>query len=84
MAGRALLLALDDPAGDAPGQDGWGGDGCRGFALADDDGRRGVADDIEEAIELRARRTEFTWSADGEIRPGWPRGSTERRRAAPG
>jgi hypothetical protein len=64
--------------GDAPGQDGWGGDGCRGFALADDDGVVAWGyEGIEEAIELRARRTEFTsWSADGEIRPGWPRGST--------
>ena len=64
--------------GDAPGMDGWGGDGCRGFALSDDDGVVAWGyDDIEEAIELEARRTEFTsWSADGEIRPGWPRGST--------
>ena len=63
--------------GDAPGQDGWGGDGCRGFALADDDGVVAWGyDDIEEAIELRARRTEFTsWSADGEIRRAG-RGST--------
>lgn len=64
--------------GDEPGQDGWGGDGCRGFALSDDDGVVAWGyDDIEEAIELAARRTEFTsWSADGAIRPGWPRGST--------
>lgn len=64
--------------GDAPGQDGWGGDGCRGFALSDDDGVVAWGyDGIEEAIELEARRTEFTaWSADGEIRPGWPQGST--------
>ena len=63
--------------GDAPGQDGFGGDGCRGFALADDDGVVAWGyEGIEESIELEARRTEFTsWSADGEIRPGWPRGS---------
>jgi hypothetical protein len=64
--------------GDAPGQDGWGGDGCRGIALSDDDGVVAWGyHDIEAAIELEARRTEFkSWSADGEIRPGWPRGST--------
>jgi hypothetical protein len=63
--------------GDRPGQDGWGGDGCRGFALADDDGVVAWGyDDVEEAIELSAGRTEYTaWSADGQVRPGWPRGS---------
>jgi hypothetical protein len=63
--------------GDAPGMDGFGGDGCRGFALADDDGVVAWGyEGVEEAMELRARRTEFTsWSADGQIRPGWPRGS---------
>ena len=64
--------------GDAPGQDGWGGDGCRGFALLDDDGVVAWGyDGIEEAIQLAARRTEFaSWSVDGQVRPGWPRGST--------
>ena len=64
--------------GDAPGMDGWGGDGCRGFALADDDGVVAWGyEGIEAAIELEARRTEFTsWSADGQVRPGWPQGST--------
>ncbi len=63
--------------GDAAGQDGWGGDGCRGFALLDDDGVVAWGyEGIEPAIELEARRTEFTtWSADGQVRPGWPRGS---------
>ncbi len=64
--------------GDAPGQDGWGGDGCRGFALLDDDGVVAWGyQDIAAAIELEARRTEFiSWSADGHVRPGWPQGST--------
>ena len=64
--------------GDAPGQDGFGGDGCRGFALLDDDGVVAWGyDGVEEAIELRADRTEFTsWSVDGQLRPGWPQGST--------
>jgi hypothetical protein len=63
--------------GDAPGQDGWGGDGCRGFELADDDGVVAWGyEGIEAAIELEARRTEFmSWSADGAARPGWPQGS---------
>jgi hypothetical protein len=64
--------------GDAPGQDCFGGDGCRGFALLDDDGVVAWGyDGIEAAIELSASRTEFTsWSVDGQLRPGWPRGST--------
>lgn len=64
--------------GDAPGEDGHGGDGCRGFALADDDGVVAWGyQDVEMGIELSAGRTEFTsWSADGQVRPGWPRGST--------
>jgi hypothetical protein len=63
--------------GDPPASDGFGGDGCRGFALADDDGVVAWGyEDVEEGIELEARRTEFTsWAADGQIRPGWPRGS---------
>jgi hypothetical protein len=63
--------------GDAPGQDGHGGDGCRGFALTDDDGvvAWGYQDTLLE-IQLSAGRTEFAaWSADGEMRSGWPRGS---------
>ena len=63
--------------GDAPGPDGSGGDGCRGFAVADDDGVVAWGyEDVETDIELRAGRTEFTsWTADGAVRPGWPRGS---------
>ena len=63
--------------GDPPGPDGHGGDGCRGFTLADDDGVLAWGyEGVELDIELAARRTEFTsWSADGEVRPGWPRGS---------
>ncbi len=62
--------------GDRPGPDGSGGDGCRGFALT----ALGVVawgyEDVQQEIELSARRTEFTWwSADGKVRAGWPRGS---------
>lgn len=63
--------------GDPPGEDGIGGNGCRGFSLAGDDailawGYEGV----EEAIELEAERTEFVvYEADGRTREGWPRGS---------
>jgi hypothetical protein len=33
--------------------------------------------DVDQEIELAARRTEFvSWSAEGTVRPGWPRGST--------
>jgi hypothetical protein len=63
--------------GDPPASDGFGGDGCRGFALGVDGvivawGYQG----IDMGIELAAKRTEFiAWSADGRVRPGWPRGS---------
>ena len=65
--------------GDAPGPDGSGGDGCRGFAVAPAAGSiiawgyEGVAHDIE----LIADRTEFTsYAFDGTRRDGWPIGST--------
>ncbi len=62
--------------GDAPAMDGWGGDGCRGFALHADGVVAWGYQDVEPAILLEARRTEFTsWSFDGRLRPGWPRGS---------
>ena len=63
--------------GDAPGPDGSGGDGCRGIAIGDDDTVFAWGyEDIEMGMELTARRTEFTsWSPDGAVRPGWPRGS---------
>ena len=56
--------------------DGCGGDGCRGFALHADGVVAWGYEDIEPAIELEARRTEFTsWSFDGQLHAGWPRGS---------
>jgi hypothetical protein len=64
--------------GDAPGIDGIGGNGCRGFVLGPDEavlawGYEGVEDDIE----LVADRTEFViFERDGRTRSGWPRGST--------
>lgn len=62
--------------GDRPGPDGSGGDGCRGFALHADGVVAWGYEDVRPAIELQARRTEFTsWSFDGQVRPGWPRGS---------
>ncbi len=62
--------------GDPPATDGWGGDGCRGFALHADGVVAWGYEGIEPAIELEARRTEFTsWSFDGRLHAGWPRGS---------
>ena len=62
--------------GDPPAMDGWGGDGCRGFALHTDGLVAWGYQDVEPAILLEARRTEFTsWSFDGRLQPGWPRGS---------
>jgi hypothetical protein len=64
--------------GDAPGNDGVGGNGCRGFDVGSDGsilawGYEGVEDDIE----LVADRTEFVaYERDGRTRPGWPNGST--------
>jgi hypothetical protein len=84
---RIYALRMDGPAlqgwprpfpGDPPGNDGIGGNGCRGFTLAPNGdivawGYEGV----EEDISLIARRTEFTvYGRDGRTRPGWPRGST--------
>ena len=63
--------------GDPPGEDGVGGNGCRGFAILSDDailawGYEGV----EADILLVADRTEFTvYEADGRLRAGWPLGS---------
>ena len=62
--------------GGPPGPDGSGGDGCRGFALNADGVVAWGYEDVEPAVELEARRTEFTsWSFDGRLHPGWPRGS---------
>ena len=62
--------------GDRPGPDGSGGDGCRGFALHADGVVAWGYEGFEPAVELEARRTEFTsWSFDGELHAGWPRGS---------
>jgi hypothetical protein len=64
--------------GDAPGIDGIGGNGCRGFEPGPDEsvlawGYEGVEDDID----LVASRTEFVvFEPDGRTRTGWPRGST--------
>jgi hypothetical protein len=64
--------------GDAPGIDGIGGNGCRGFELGTDGsvlawGYEGVAQDIE----LIADRTAFVvYERDGRTRSGWPNGST--------
>lgn len=62
--------------GDPPAMDGWGGEGCRGFAIGIDGVVAWGYQDVEPGIELSARRTEFiSWSPDGRVRPGWPRGS---------
>jgi hypothetical protein len=63
--------------GDPPASDGHGGDGCRGFALTEDGTVSAWGyQNIQMGVELAAGRTEFTsWSADGRVRPGWPRGS---------
>jgi hypothetical protein len=64
--------------GDPPGNDGIGGNGCRGFTLApNEDIVAWGYESVEEDISLIARRTEFTvHGPDGRTRPGWPRGST--------
>jgi hypothetical protein len=64
--------------GDPPAQDGVGGNGCRGFAVAaTDDIVAWGYEGVEPDIELVAARTEFTvFGPDGRTRPGWPRGST--------
>lgn len=65
--------------GDRPGPDGWGGDGCRGLAIAPDAssivawGYQGV---VDQSMELEADRTEFVaWDLAGRVRLGWPFGS---------
>jgi hypothetical protein len=63
--------------GDAPANDGFGGNGCRGFDLADDGSVVGWGyEDVPADIELVASRTELiAWEADGRVRSGWPIGS---------
>lgn len=64
--------------GDPPGNDGIGGNGCRGFAFAlTGDVVAWGYEGVQDAIQLVADRTEFTvYAPDGSTRPGWPRGST--------
>lgn len=63
--------------GDPPGDDGMGGNGCRGFAVAPDGGILAWGyEGIQESIELVADRTEFVrYGPDGATVAGWPRGS---------
>lgn len=64
--------------GDPPDQDGFGGNGCRGFTIgAFGDIVAWGYEGVEPDIRLIAARTEFTvFGSDGRTRPGWPRGST--------
>ena len=65
--------------GDRPAPDGSGGDGCRGFTLADPSGRVVQWGYEGEQIDtgFLADRTEYTIrDLDGSTVDGWPRGST--------
>ena len=86
---RAVLVALRPDGsplpgwprpfpGDAPAPDGFGGNGCRGFALGDGVDRV-VAwgyEGLQLDLDLLADRTVYTtYGMDGTVVPGWPVGS---------
>ena len=77
---RTLDEAADGPRfpfpGDPPGDDGIGGNGCRGFTPGNGAVLTWGYQDVEPDIELVASRTEFiVYDASGNARNGWPRGS---------